>query len=118
MGKRKKNLRKAAGGPIVVGVGWYSPSQWARLREVSADPDQLEQTHQQWVATYERATRALAAKGVILKKVPIDVGELEKWCREREKPIDGSARSEYVLDIVQRDHATLDVISPGDSALR
>jgi hypothetical protein len=118
MGTRKKRLRKAAGVPVVIGVAWYSPSQWARLREVSADPELLEQTHQEWVATYERTTRDLAATGMMLRKVPIDVAELEKWCRERKKPIDGSARAEYVLEIVQRDHATLDVVSPNESALR
>ena len=117
MGKRKKRLRKAAGVPVVIGVAWYSPSQWARLREVSADPEQLEQTHREWMAIYERTTRDLAANGLMLRKVPIDVADLEKWCRERKKPIDGSARAEYVLEIVRRDHTTLEVVSPNDRAL-
>ena len=118
MGKRKKRLRKAAGASVILGVAWYSPSQWVRLREVSADPEQLDQTYAKWMATYERTIRALAAKGMLLRRVPIDVAELEKWCRERKQPIDGNARAEYVLEIVQRDHATLEVVSPNDSALR
>jgi hypothetical protein len=96
--------------PVVVGVAWYSPSQWARLRQVSADPGQLEQTYLEWLTTYERTTRHLAAKGLRLRKVPVDVGELEKWCHERNKPNDGDARAEYVLEVVQRRHATLEVI--------
>ena len=118
MGKKKRLQKKAAGVPVIIGVAWYSPSQWARLREVSTDPKQLEQTYQEWMAAYERTTRGLAAKGMLLRKVPIDVAELEKWCRERKKPIDGEARTEYVLEIVQRDHATLDVVSPNESPMR
>ena len=110
MSKTKKRLRKSSGMPVVVGVGWYSPSQWARLRQVSADPDQFEQTYMEWLTTYERTTRDLAAQGMSLREVPVDVGELEKWCHERNKPIDGDARAEYVLEVVQRRHAALEVI--------
>ena len=110
MSKRKKRSRKSSVVPVVIGVAWYSPSQWARLREVSANPGQLEQTYLEWITTYERTTRELAAQGMTLMKVPVDVGELERWCHERNKPIDGNARSEYVLEIVQRSHASLEVI--------
>jgi hypothetical protein len=72
---------------------------------VSADPEQLEQTHMKWLKTYERTTRDLAAQGMKLMKVPVDVGELEKWCHERNKPINGEARAEYVLEIVRRSHS-------------
>src|SRR5262249_5485823 len=92
---------------------WYAPSQWARLREVAVDSKQLEQNYLDWLATYERTTQDLAAHGMMLRKVPVDVEELEKWCRERKKPIDGNARTAYVLEIVQRSHGALDVISAG-----
>src|SRR6185436_19468212 len=113
MSKTKKRLRKSPATPVVVGIAWYSPSQWARLRQVAADPDQVEQTYLEWLTTYERTTRDLAAQGLSLRKVPVDIGELEKWCHERNRRIDGQARAAYVSQIVQRLHATLDII--GDS---
>ena len=92
MSRSKRQSQKRENIPVVVGVAWYSPSQWKRLREVSADPNQLEQTHHEWVATYERTTRELAAQGLTVVKAPIAVSELEKWCRERNLTIDGAAR--------------------------
>ena len=110
MSRSKRRSQKPGNIPVVVGVAWYSPSQWKRLREVSADPDQLEQTHREWVATYERATRELAAQGLTMVKVPVEVSELEKWCRERNLAIDGGARAQYVLETVQRSYPVRNAI--------
>jgi hypothetical protein len=110
--KKKKRKRQSPVGEIVIGVAWYSPSQWVHFREVSADREEVEETHTEWLASYERLISDLAAKGIRVLKVPVDVEELEKWCRERNKAIDGDARAEYVLEIVQRSHATLEVV-PG-----
>src|SRR5262245_25335480 len=120
MGKRKTRLQKTAvvRVPAMIGVAWYSLAQWARLREVAADPEELDQTYEAWLSTYERTTRDLTAQGMVLRKVPVDVAELEKWCRERKKQIDGRARSEYVSEIVRRAHAMLDVISADESAMQ
>ena len=110
MRKTRKRLRRSSGAPVVVGVAWYSPSQWTRLREVSADQAQLEQSYTEWVSTYEHRARELAASGLRMVRVLIDVTELGKSCRERNKAMNGAARSEYALEIVQRSQTTLDAV--------
>ncbi len=65
------------------------------MREVAADPDALEQTYEEWVAVAERAIRTLEAEGRSVAKVPVDTEELVRWCNEKQRPVDPSARAEF-----------------------
>src|SRR6267154_1168773 len=38
---------------IVTGVAWYRPEQWERLREVSEDVENLDETYDAWLLTAE-----------------------------------------------------------------
>jgi hypothetical protein len=42
---------------IVTGIAWYRTEQWKRLREVSEDLDNLEDTYGAWLQTAERMIR-------------------------------------------------------------
>ena len=43
----------------------------------------------------------MEASGIALVKVPVDVSELTNWCRERNIPIDGKARAQYVVEVMK-----------------
>jgi hypothetical protein len=47
----------------VFGVGWYRPEQWALLLSLSADRDELEATHAEWLAAARSSLKTLRAKG-------------------------------------------------------
>ena len=81
---------------MVVGIGWYDASQWARLKEVAADSDRLDESHEAW----QRTAQELASQGLAVRRVPIDVDALIQWCRVHRKAIDGNARAEYTSLIV------------------
>jgi hypothetical protein len=81
----------------IAGIGWYRKDQWEHLRRISADQDQLEATWEEWTENAERMLIKLMKEGCMPQKVPIDVSELELWCRARNRPCDGAARSEYVI---------------------
>jgi len=38
---------------MVTGIAWYRPEQWERLREVSEDVENLEETYEAWLETAE-----------------------------------------------------------------
>jgi hypothetical protein len=38
---------------MVVGIGWYDATQWARLKEVAVDSDRLDDSHETWQRTAE-----------------------------------------------------------------
>jgi len=80
---------------VRLGVAWYDRDQWARLREVAADPNALEETYEDWVAMTERAIRTVEAAGEPVARVPIDTEELVLWCNEQKRPVDGPATAEF-----------------------
>lgn len=81
---------------IAVGVAWYRPEQWQRLREISVDKDGLEETYQEWVEGAEKAIRELRRQGVQPEKVDVNVEELLRWCQTQNIPVNGESRSDYV----------------------
>lgn len=94
--------RKNSSPTPIVGIGWYSKDQWYKLRAVAADPESLEDTYEEWVEVFNRGTAVLKKSGINALKVPVDVDELEAWCREKGLPINGEARSQYVTEILSR----------------
>src|SRR5689334_8179498 len=99
-GRNSRQRSRRAGPPMVVGIGWYDAAQWAKLKEVAADPDRLDESHEAWQRTAERTAQQLAAQGLAVRRVPIDVDALVQWCRAHHKAIDGKARAEYTSLIV------------------
>ncbi len=85
---------------MVVGIGWYDATQWAKLKEVAADSDRLDKSHEAWQRSAERTAQELASQGLAVRRVPIDVDALIQWCRVHHKEIDGNARAEYTRLIV------------------
>ena len=102
---KKKNRRRVTNrrkvGKPVTGVAWYSSNEWQQLREVAADPERLEKTYQEWLVVVDQACQKIEASGIAIVKVPIDVHGLIGWCRERNLPIDGKARAQYVVEVMK-----------------
>jgi len=82
----------------VIGIGWYLPEQWEKLRRISVDRDQVEESFQEWQANATNALKEMTESGVIVQRVTVDVDILEKWCRERRLAIDAAARSLFVAE--------------------
>jgi hypothetical protein len=54
-----------------IGVAWYIPEAWQQL---AAMPEaRIEKSYQDFVCTFERARRELAAHGVRAERVVIDI---------------------------------------------
>ena len=77
---------------IVTGVAWYRPEQWQRLRDVSEDVDNLEETYEAWLQTAERMLRDGIPAGVVVERVDIDVEEVLAWCNVRGLPMNAPVR--------------------------
>jgi hypothetical protein len=89
----KKKHKQAAG---ILGVGWYKASEWDRLREISVDRDELEETHEEWLNAALKAETHLKKVGLEYKRVDVDVEALWAWCEKEGRAVDGPARSEFV----------------------
>lgn len=88
----------------VMGCAWYRAEQWERLREISVDRDDLEETHAEWVVNAEETLRGMRKAGMLVDKVEVDVEELLAWCKARQLDVDGGARAKYAGEMLrQRD---------------
>ena len=85
----------------VVGVGWYAPEDWARVRATATDPESFEDSFVEWEAC---ATGGLA---VIRKgypnatKVMVCANHFLAWCLFEKKVNNSSSRSEYVAHLLE-----------------
>ena len=87
---------------VRVGVAWYSREQWAVVRAVATDPDNLEDTYEAWVAMAERALQELAQTGLRPEKVMIDSQALRAWCQREHRPVDAEARAAFAAELLRQ----------------
>jgi hypothetical protein len=99
--RESRRPTRKTGLPPVVGIALYDSAQWTKLKQIAADTVQLDDTFEEWKRNVERTERQLAADGMVVRRVPIDVDALVAWCRAQNKPVDGAARAEYTSRIVR-----------------
>ena len=76
----------------ITGIAWYRRDQWARLRELAADADRLEEAYDDWLAGAQKTIVQMTAAGVRVRRVDIELDELVRWCRHEGRPLDSAAR--------------------------
>jgi hypothetical protein len=86
----------------VVGVAWYFPDEWERLRAVAADPEVLETTYDEWASVYKDGITLLKKAGMRPLRVDVHLDAFLAWCERSGRQPDGAARSEYAVDVLQR----------------
>jgi hypothetical protein len=91
---------------IITGVAWYRPEQWQRLREVSEDVDNLEETYDAWLQTAERMIRDGIPSDVIVERIDVDVEEVLAWCNVQGLPMNAESRARFVSERVRQRHET------------
>jgi hypothetical protein len=101
MARRESHRRfRKTGWSAVVGIAWYDAVQWTKLKQVAADADRLDDTHEEWQRNAQATERQVAAQRMIVRRVAIDVDALVAWCRAQNKPVNGAMRAEYTRRLV------------------
>ena len=100
---RTRNRKREQQEGALVGLAWYRSDQWERLREVSEDRADLEETWEEWIRTAEKTLRDLQAKGVQAVKVDVDVEELVRWCQSKQQPVRGASRANFAAEKLRRE---------------
>ena len=83
---------------VSIAVAWYFPEQWERLREVVADPQNFEETHAEWQASFDSGMLFFKDRGFDAHRVPVDVDELTAWCQKHSRPMDGKAGLDFAAE--------------------
>ncbi|MBF0563152.1 MAG: hypothetical protein HQL37_14330 [Alphaproteobacteria bacterium] len=88
-------------GPSIVGIAWYRENDWKRIKSLFQDADQLHDTHAEWLKDTRKAIKQLEKEGCFAKPVVIVIDDLIAWCLVRGCKIDATARTEYVVHLMQ-----------------
>jgi len=102
MAKGFGRLPKSDDDVTVVGVAWFHPDQWQKLRTVVPNLDELHDSYQEWLDETEAICLKLQQDGGIVHRVEVDIDDLTDWCREHNRIPDASGRSEYAADRIQK----------------
>jgi hypothetical protein len=102
--RRRRRERPDIAADAELGLAWYTREGWERLRELAVDREQLDDSFDAWERGAQAAITELAAMGRIVRKVPIDLEALLAWCQAQDRPLEASARAEYVTHLLQQRH--------------
>ena len=92
---------------MIVGIAWYRPEQYGLLRALSSDADSMASTYKEWLAGVTKTMDDLRQRGIVARRVDVEVKELAAWCQQRGRPLDGEARSTYAAEnLKSEDHGT------------
>ena len=83
----------------VLRLAWYDEEQWQLLCALVPDRNALDDTYEQWQQSARQAVREIESSGRKVECVSINVVAMSEWCRERNVPLTGAARAEYVAQL-------------------
>jgi hypothetical protein len=84
-----------------LGIAWYREDQWELLKVTATDPEVIEDTYQEWLANAKVRVEELREAGQEIVEVDFDVNEFNDWCRNNEKTLNGTSRSEYTAQLLR-----------------
>jgi hypothetical protein len=79
----------------VIGIAWYRKEQWILLRQTIENPNDIENTYEEWLDKAMELKRTIEASGLTTEEVDIDIPGVITWCKKNNKPINSNSISEY-----------------------
>ncbi|MBN2000924.1 hypothetical protein JW935_25490 [candidate division KSB1 bacterium] len=79
-------------------LAWFNPEQWALLKQKAADADELEEKYEDYLQSAKNLLQSMVLKGMRVKKVRVDVMDLERWCKEKGLQNTSKSRSQYAAE--------------------
>lgn len=80
----------------ILGLAWYRPDQWAMLRALAPDGERLQPSHSEWLKEASTQLYEFEQRGLLVRKVDVDLPALLRWCEAQGLSPDSNARAAYV----------------------
>ncbi len=96
--------------PIAVAV--YRPEHYARLLATAEDASDLEPTWQEWHTVYQETRQNMAALGMDLIEVTVDLNDLEQYCQEQGLKNTSGTRAQYAAHLLSERHPRQKQLQP------
>lgn len=86
----------------MVGVPFYQPEQWERLKAIASDPDTIEGSHGVWLTHFRKCEADMKRIGVLVKQVYIDVEDLAQHCEQQGVQCTREYRARYAAEVFRQ----------------
>ena len=96
---------------LLMGVSWYRPEQWERLREIAEDKETFAISYEASLVDSEKKIQQLEAQGYRPIKVEVDVEALLTWCTTQGLPVTPETRTKYMMNTF-RDLVRKGIVKP------
>ena len=81
-----------------VKMAYYEKKDWPRFLGMADDREILEDTWEEWHEEYKKGVEGFKSIGMTVIKVPIDLDELDRYCKKQGLKNDAAARSQYAVE--------------------
>jgi len=81
--------------PQVVGMAWYRPETFDKLRAMFEDGYKLHRTYDEWLLAAESGRKGLEDRGIRVVTVDIDPDKFPEWCKSQGLKLDADARTRF-----------------------
>lgn len=89
---------------LVIGVTWYTPETWAKVKATATDPECFEDSFEKWKAMAVAARRNFQRSGVMALECQIDPEQFAAWCATHQQENNSTSRGEYVSEVLSAVH--------------
>ena len=96
---------------LIMGVSWYRPEQWERLREISEDKATFDTSYEESLVEWEKKIQDLEAQGMRPIKVEVDVEALLTWCTAHGLVVTSETRTKFMMNTF-RDRVRKGIVTP------
>ena len=86
---------------LVMGVCWYTPEEFIKMKQIASDKNRFEDTYEEWLEVAEKTLEDLKKREVNPRKVYVKTGDFRWWCEKNSLAPDGAARTKYVAEILE-----------------
>jgi hypothetical protein len=88
-------MKETSDDKMAIAFAWYRPEQWHRIRDISSDAEDMDDSYLEWLQLAEEKLNELQSSGLRVEKIEIDSEQLIRWCNEQGLDINGKSRSKY-----------------------
>jgi hypothetical protein len=96
---------------LIMGVSWYRPEQWERLREISEDKETFALPYEASLVESEKKMQDLEVQGIRPIKVEVDVEALLTWCTTQGLAVTPETRTKFMMNTL-RDLVRKGIVKP------
>ena len=89
---------------MLIAAAFYLPEQYARLLATAEDASDLEPTWQEWHTVFQETRQKMAALGMHLVEMIVDLDALEQYCQEQGLKNTSGTRAQYAAHLLSEQH--------------